>query len=69
MKITPENQLKKYTKMLEYQESQPEKRETTIKHLKIKIRYLELQVEAKKAYIRHRKHKEYKKRKEAKNES
>ena len=69
MKITPESELKKYSAMLEYWKANPKGHETTIKHLEVRVRYLELQVIAKKAYIRHRKHKEYQKRKEARNES
>jgi hypothetical protein len=50
MKPTPEAELKKYSKILEYFIQNPEKKQTAIKKLEVKIKYLKEQVRNKKAY-------------------
>lgn len=69
MKPTPENELKKYSQMLEYWKQNPKGHETTIKHLEIKVRYIELQVRNKRAYNRFKRQLNYKAKKEAANVS
>jgi hypothetical protein len=65
MKLTPEAELTKYTKMLEYWKLNPIGHETTIKHLEIKVKYIELQVRNKRAYKRYKRQLDYKSKKEA----
>jgi len=65
MKLSPEAELTKYTKMLEYWKLNPIGHETTIKHLEIKVKYIELQVRNKRAYKRYKRQLDYKSKKEA----
>ena len=65
MKLSPEAELTKYTKMLEYWKLNPIGHETTIKHLEIKVKYIELQIRNKRAYRRYKRHLDYKSKKEA----
>jgi hypothetical protein len=65
MKLSPESELTKYTKMLEYWKLNPIGHETTIKHLEIKVKYIELQVRNKRAYKRYKRQLDYKSKKEA----
>jgi hypothetical protein len=69
MKPTPEAELKKYSKILEYFIQNPDKKETTIKKLEVKIKYLKEQVRNKKAYNKIRRAEKYKLRKEVSNEA
>ena len=68
MKPTPEAELKKYSKILEYFIQNPEKKETAIKKLQVKIKYLEEQVRNKKAYNKFKRAENYKLKKEVSNE-
>ena len=65
MKPTPEAELKKYSKILEYFTLNPEKKETAIKKLQVKIKYLEEQVRNKKAYKKAKRAENYKLKKES----
>jgi len=65
MKPTPEAELKKYSKILEYFIQNPEKKQTTIKKLEVKVNYLKAQVRNKKAYNKVRRAENYKLKKEA----
>jgi hypothetical protein len=69
MKPTPEAELKKYSKILEYFIQNPDKKETTIKKLEVKIKYLKEQVRNKKAYNKVRRAENYKLKKEVSNEA
>ncbi len=59
MKLSPESELKKYSKMLEYWEQNPKGHETTIKHLKLKINYIECQIRNKHVYKRYKRKLDY----------
>jgi len=48
MKPTPEAELKKYSKILEYFIQNPEKKQTAIKKLEVKIKYLRSKSETRK---------------------
>jgi len=65
MRPTPEAELKKYSKILEYFIQNPDKKETTIKKLEVKVNYLKAQVRNKKAYNKVRRAENYKLKKEA----
>jgi len=65
MKPTPEAELKKYSKILECFIQNPEKKQTTIKKLEVKVNYLKAQVRNKKAYNKVRRAENYKLKKEA----
>ena len=65
MRPTPEAELKKYSKILEYFIQNPNKKETTIKKLEVKVNYLKAQVRNKKAYNKVRRAENYKLKKEA----
>jgi hypothetical protein len=65
MRPTPEAELKKYSKILEYFIQNPEKKETTIKKLEVKVNYLKAQVRNKKAYKKAKRASDYKLKKEA----
>ncbi len=65
MKPTPEAELKKYSKILEYFIQNPEKKQTTIKKLEVKVNYLKAQVRNKKAYNKVKRAENYKLKKEA----
>lgn len=54
MKLTPEAELTKYSKMLEYWKLNPIGHETTIKHLEIKINQIKADIKFYKRYIRPR---------------
>jgi DNA/RNA endonuclease G (NUC1) len=69
MKPTPEAELKKYSKILEYFIQNPEKKQTAIKKLEVKIKYLEEQVRNKKAYNKVKRAENYKLKKEETNEA
>lgn len=65
MRPTPEAELKKYSKILEYFTQNPNKKETTIKKLEVKVNYLKEQVRNKKAYKKAKRASDYKLKKEA----
>jgi hypothetical protein len=65
MKPTPEAELKKYSKILEYFIQNPDKKQTTIKKLEVKVNYLKAQVRNKKAYNKVKRAESYKLKKEA----
>jgi hypothetical protein len=65
MKPTPEAELKKYSKILEYFIQNPEKKQTAIKKLEVKVNYLKAQVRNKKAYNKVKRAENYKLKKEA----
>jgi len=65
MRPTPEAELKKYSKILEYFIQNPDKKQTTIKKLEVKVNYLKAQVRNKKAYNKVRRAENYKLKKEA----
>jgi hypothetical protein len=69
MKPTPEAELKKYSKILEYFIQNPEKKQTAIKKLEVKIKYLKEQVRNKKAYNKVKRAESYKLKKEVSNEA
>jgi hypothetical protein len=69
MKPTPEAELKKYSKILEYFIQNPEKKQTAIKKLEVKIKYQKEQVRNKKAYKKVKRAENYKLKKEGTNES
>jgi len=65
MRPTPEAELKKYSKILEYFIQNPDKKQTTIKKLEVKVNYLKAQVRNKKAYTKAKRAENYKLKKEA----
>ena len=65
MKPTLEAELKKYSKILEYFIQNPEKKQTAIKKLEVKIKYLKEQVRNKKSYNKVKRAENYKLKKEA----
>lgn len=69
MKPTPEAELKKYSKILEYFIQNPEKKQTAIKKLEVRIKYLKEQVRNKKAYKKAKRAEAYKLKKEVSNEA